>query len=165
MSLKNHISVCFFLHDDEILLAMNHDRPGKITWNGIASPINNTDEMTQGVIKEIYRLTKIMVYEHDLKQAGIIHYFTIDSNHNRTETLTITLYTCHTWRGEPVNATGIRPTWFQLEQIPYHEMFEDAQAWLPKILTGSKIIAEVYSKQDPITHIQSLQDVLVRGIL
>lgn len=165
MQQVNHNSLCVLIRDEAVLLTMTADRPRKITWSAIASQITAQDSLAQKAVKEIYRLTKLTIYERDLKQAGTIHYFTIDNNHTRSETLTTTIFVCHEWQGEAINATGIRPTWFPFDQIPFNDMFDDAQSWLPKILSGDRIIVEVYTKLDPTTGNETLQDVLIRSIL
>jgi 8-oxo-dGTP diphosphatase len=166
MQSKTNAAICFLINkDDEVLLTITHDRPGKITWNGIVSSIEKDNSVFQQIIKNIYKHTKISIYEYDLKQKGVVHYFTIDPDNRRTEVLTLSLFMCHTWRGDLVNATGTRPTWFTFNDIPYPDMFEDYKFWLPKLLEDAKILVEVYSKINPITHSETVQDVLIKDIL
>lgn len=157
------ISLVFLVDQDRVLLTMNSDRPNKITWNGIASVADSA--IGQEIIKDVYRLTKLTMYEHDLKQVGMLHYFMIDNRDTRQKILTVTIYISHKWQGKAINTTGTRPTWFDFNQIPYSDMTDDCKEWLPKILDGDKIIVEVYSKLDPISQNELIQEVLIRSIL
>jgi len=144
---------------------MTSDRPGKTTLTGIVSHIIGTDSITKKTVREVYRLTKVTVYEHDLKQSGTVHYYTINNSGNRIEVLKATLYVCDVWQNNPVNATGIRPTWYAFGDIPFNLMLEDAQSWLPRVLEDDKIIAEVYSRANTLSQDESVQEILVRSIL
>lgn len=166
MQSKTNASVCFLINkDDEVLLTITHDRPGKTTWSGIVSLAENEHSASQQILKNVYKYTKISVYENDLEQRGVVHYFIVDPQDRRTEVLTLTLFVCHSWRGDLVNATGTRPTWFQFDKIPYTDMFEDYKFWLPKLLENTKILVEVYSKINPLAHSETIQDVLIKDIL
>ena len=45
------------------------------------------------------------------------------------------------YRGAPTETAEARPFWAPLDQIPYHQMWEDDRIWLPKILAGQRIKA------------------------
>jgi len=166
MQSKINASVCFLINnDDEVLLTLTHDRPGKTTWSGIVSSEANEPSGSQQMLKNIYKYTKINVYEDDLEQRGVVHYFIVDPHDRLTEVLTLTLLVCQSWRGDLTNATGTRPTWFPFDKIPYPDMFEDYKIWLPKLLDNNKMLIEVYSKINPVTHSETIQDVQIKDIL
>jgi len=41
--------------------------------------------------------------------------------------------------GTPVESEEMKPEWFDIDKIPYHEMWEDDKIWLPRVLNGEYI--------------------------
>ena len=41
--------------------------------------------------------------------------------------------------GKPIETEEAEPLWFDIDKIPYHEMWEDDKLWLPKVLEGKNI--------------------------
>lgn len=48
--------------------------------------------------------------------------------------------TCH-WVGTPAESNEMIPRWFSVENIPYNQMWDDANHWLPQILSQEKFQA------------------------
>lgn len=44
------------------------------------------------------------------------------------------LYTCTKFIGNPTEYDEMKPTWFNLADIPYDKMYEDVQYWMPIVL-------------------------------
>jgi len=36
------------------------------------------------------------------------------------------------------------PVWFRIEEVPYHEMWEDDKYWLPAVLRGEKVYGRFF---------------------
>lgn len=49
------------------------------------------------------------------------------------------VFTATDYEGRPTETDEAIPLWIPLNDIPYHEMWEDDQFWLPKVLSGSAI--------------------------
>lgn len=154
----------FVINDDQVLLAESSYRPGKITWNGISGFMEGKEEPVEAAVRELYEEVKLRVYEHDLEQVGVMHLYTITHDEIREETLTISIFLCTQFQGEPRMTPGVRPRWFGFDTIPYEDMFEDTKEWLEKILNGEKLIIEVISQEDKDTQQLKVTDVLVRNI-
>lgn len=72
------------------------------------------------------------------KIAEIKFYFTYNPDFNEI---------CHvfmidTWEGEPKESEEMAPKWFKIVDVPYREMWESDQIWLPKVMEGKAIKAE-----------------------
>jgi 8-oxo-dGTP diphosphatase len=52
-----------------------------------------------------------------------------------------TVFLAHAFTGEPVETSEAVPIWFDFDQIPYDEMWEDDRHWLPHVLAGGRFIA------------------------
>lgn len=44
------------------------------------------------------------------------------------------LYTCTKFIGNPTECDEMKPTWFDLADIPYDKMYKDVQYWMPIVL-------------------------------
>ncbi|MEJ0073650.1 MAG: hypothetical protein WDN27_06315 [Candidatus Saccharibacteria bacterium] len=53
-------------------------------------------------------------------------------------------YLCTRWKGEPTETEEMAPKWFSETEIPYNEMWEDDQYWLPRVFTG-KLLRTVFA--------------------
>jgi len=161
---KKHATLAFVINHDDVLLAESNYREGKITWNGISGYSENKEKPEETCVRKLYEEVKLRVYERDLEQVGIMHLYTLHPDGTRENTLTITIFLCEKFQGEPRMTPGVRPKWFKLPNIPYSDMFEDTEVWLERILSGEKLIIEVLSTEDEKTNQLKVTDVLVRNI-
>ncbi len=53
-----------------------------------------------------------------------------------------TVFVVTEWRGEPAPSDELDPVWFDLDQVPYDEMWDDAKKWLPGVLIGGHVSRE-----------------------
>ena len=51
------------------------------------------------------------------------------------------LYIIYEWNGEISESDEMKPEWFDINNIPYDNMFPDDKYWLPLILENKKIKA------------------------
>lgn len=164
MTDRRNAVITFLIDDDRILLAESNYRQNKITWNGISGYTEKRESSEISAIRELYEEIKVHVNETDLEKVGIIHYYNLKDNDLRQETLTVTVFLCRRWSGEPRSTPGIYPKWFTFAKIPYTDMFPDTEFWLKKVLAGDEVIVEILSRIDPQTGISEVENVLVRSL-
>ena len=51
-------------------------------------------------------------------------------------------YVAEAWEGEPAESEEMRPKWFHVEDLPYGDMWDDDEFWLPYVLDGKKVVGE-----------------------
>jgi len=49
-------------------------------------------------------------------------------------------YVADAWEGEPSESEEMRPKWFHVEDIPYGDMWDDDEFWLPYVLDNKKVV-------------------------
>jgi len=65
----------------------------------------------------------------------------------------VTVFVASEFSGEPRETEEAVPLWFQAENIPYHEMWEDDRIWLPRVLKGEKVDGRfVFDKDRMLEH-------------
>lgn len=52
------------------------------------------------------------------------------------------------WRGDPGVSAEMWPSWFGADEIPFDCMWPDSIHWLPHILAGERIRAEITLNED-----------------
>jgi hypothetical protein len=62
------------------------------------------------------------------------------------------LNTIFVFSGTVTESDEMRPEWYDIHSIPYHQMWLDDQYWLPLLLAGRTFVAKfVFRGQDVIT--------------
>ncbi len=49
------------------------------------------------------------------------------------------IYLIDEWEGEPLETEAINPLWFDKNELPESQMWDDNLIWLPKVLDGQKV--------------------------
>ena len=49
------------------------------------------------------------------------------------------VFTASDFSGSPTETDEAIPHWTRVEDIPFHEMWQDDQLWLPQVLAGSYV--------------------------
>jgi len=52
------------------------------------------------------------------------------------------------WEGAPVESAEMRPAWFNVDRLPFEQMWQDAPYWLPRILAGERVRSRVVFADD-----------------
>jgi 8-oxo-dGTP diphosphatase len=61
------------------------------------------------------------------------------------------VFCTHHWQGIPTESNEMIPQWYPIEEIPYHQMWDDARYWLPRVLSGEKFQAQFEYQADNAT--------------
>ncbi|MGK2852498.1 MAG: hypothetical protein ACSLE3_00070 [Microbacteriaceae bacterium] len=50
-----------------------------------------------------------------------------------------TVFVCESFDGEPKASEDLDPSWYRIDNVPYHRMWDDARLWLPMVLAGGRV--------------------------
>ncbi len=129
-------TLLFLTKEDKILLAMKKRGYGENLWNGVGGKVNPDEDVIDAAKRECYE--EISVSPLNMaKRAEIV----FESN-NEEDRFNVTVYTCDKWDGEPIESEEMAPKWFNISEIPYHQMWSDDYYWLPEILAGKNFTAK-----------------------
>lgn len=126
------IVTLLFLHrENQILLAMKKRGFGAGLWNAPGGKADSGETPLQAALRECQEeigVTPLNPYE-----AGYVQFFMPDDPAFE--------HRCHVfvateWEGEPRESDEMRPEWFELEHIPYSDMWPADKIWIPHMLTG-----------------------------
>src|SRR6266496_4567823 len=140
---EKHVTLLFLLRDNEILLAMKKRGFGAGRWNGVGGKIETGESIEDATARECREEIGVKPYRLE-KVANIIFQFP-----EEMPDLVAHVYTTSNWEGEPFETEEMAPRWFAFGDIPYSEMWQDDQYWLPHVLEGKKLHASfAFSKNE-----------------
>lgn len=121
--------------ENQILLAMKKRGFGKDKFNGVGGKIEANETPEMAMIRESQE--EIDVTPTEYKKVGLIEF--IEFYMGDKINIAFHLFVATAWDGEPKESDEMKPQWFDLDKIPYEQMFIDDKYWLPLVLEGKKI--------------------------
>lgn len=132
-------TLCYCLKGNQVLLGMKQRGFGEGKWNGGGGkPMYSGETMRMVTRRELREEFGIETKVSDFTQVALIRFYFMGEPKFECHVFTITR-----WTGEPIETEEMKPQWFNLDQIPYHDMWAADSSWLPLILGGMKIEATV----------------------
>lgn len=121
-------TVCFLQKDNKVLLALIEYAPDDKKWNGIGGFAEEGESLDDTVIREAQEEINILIDKKTLKHVTTIEYQNVELH----------VYTADQWDGEPQlqDPTLKELRWFAKDNLPYSQMHEGNNVWLPNVLKG-----------------------------
>lgn len=136
---KKTLSLLFLRKDDEVLLAMKKRGFGEGRWNGVGGKVEEGESIEQAMIRETEE--EIGVTPTTYEKVGDIRF---DEFFKGAPTLMhVHVFIASEWTGEPAESEEMAPKWFKTDKVPYDDMWPDDPYWLPQVLQGKKISADL----------------------
>jgi len=131
-------TLCFCLTDDQVLLAMKKRGFGAGKWNGYGGKVQAGETPRIAALRELTEESGLVAAEKDLQQVAIVNFY-FEGKH----VFECHVYRTYSWQNEPVETEEMRPRWFPMNKIPFDEMWAADAKWLPLILAGQTIKADI----------------------
>ncbi|MBU3942719.1 8-oxo-dGTP diphosphatase [Patescibacteria group bacterium] len=138
-------TLCYLLKEGqdkkEILLAMKKRGFGIGKWNGAGGKMDL--EKDKNILDATIRETEeeIGVKVGNLEKVAVLSFFFEDKKEWNQD---VHVYFAKEWKGEPKESEEMKPKWFDLNDIPYDETWDDDKFWLPQVLAGEKLKANFF---------------------
>lgn len=129
-------TLLFLRRDDELLLAMKKRGFGAGKWNGVGGKIEAGETLEDALVRECQE--EINVTPLSWQPVAELD-FIQDAPNDDPWHMYVYAYLCDEWDGEPSESEEMRPEWFSIDRIPYHEMWDDDIYWLPQVLGGALV--------------------------
>ncbi len=120
-------TLVFVVRDAQVLLIRKRTGLGQGKINGPGGKIEPGETPRQGAIRECQE--ELLITPHALEYCGQNRFQFVDG------------YSIHVWTyrtdgfdGVPTQTEEATPMWFDLQSIPYDEMWADDRLWLPMML-------------------------------
>ena len=132
-------TLCFLTVGDpshKILLGLKKTGLGVGKFNGYGGKVEAGEGIETAVMRELFEESGIQITPSQLQKAGVLTFK--ESGKQDWETH---VYVVPQWQGTAVESREMAHHWFKLDTIPYHQMWEDDQYWLPHVLAGKTVVA------------------------
>ena len=117
---------------NEILLAQKKRGFGAGKFNGVGGKINPNESLDEAMLRETKE--EIGIVPLNYHYVGVIDF--IEYVNDEKQNLVMHLYTASEWDGEIIESEEMKPYWFEIDKIPYNQMFPDDKYWMPYFLDG-----------------------------
>lgn len=133
-------TVGFIIKDRKICLGMKKVKYGIGKWNGAGGKVGDLEEFKDetfenGMVREMKEEFDINVVEMD-KVGEIVYLVDGVAGCEYSKVYFITK-----WDGEPSESNEMKPKWFEINEMPYDNMWDGDKIWLPELLSDRKIKA------------------------
>jgi 8-oxo-dGTP diphosphatase/2-hydroxy-dATP diphosphatase len=130
--MKKQLTLCMILQNNRILLAMKKRGFGAGKWNGVGGKLEAGETVEQAAKREAWE--EIGVTITDMEKFGVID-FTFQEESDPME---VHIFKVNQFDGTPEETEEMKPEWFDVDKIPFADMWPDDEFWLPLLLQGKK---------------------------
>jgi mutator protein MutT len=147
---------CLLTQADEILLALKKRGFGQGYWNGSGGKIEPGETPEEAAIRETEE--EFCVTPRALEKVANITFNFLPTEAEESWKQHCTVFLVKEWAGQPQETEEMAPRWFKQNEIPYSEMWEADKIWIPLLLAGKKIQAEITFEEKKLisTHIKEI---------
>ncbi len=130
--IRKLLTVCVIHQHPKVLLGMKKRGFGAGRWNGFGGKVMEGETIEVGAKREL--LEEAGVVALDLKEVGVLD-FTFE---NDPKILEVHFFKGSKISGEPKESEEMKPQWFNVDSIPFAEMWPDDEIWMPYLLADKK---------------------------
>lgn len=137
--IKAHISttLLFLIRDNKILLGLKKRGVGEGKLNGIGGKVEPGESIDTAMIREAKEEIGVTpTYFSKVADLEFIEWFK-----GKKERIKTDVFLCEEWEGEPTESEEMAPRWVECDDLPFKDMWQDDQFWLPQILAGERVKA------------------------
>ncbi len=139
-----HATVTIIRRGDKILLQRKSSgRFGEGKWNGPGGKLRPGETPEECAEREVQEETGLAVA--NMRHHGALnHYF----GETHEPTWTVHQFSTADYEGEPKESEEGELRWFPVDEIPFKEMWQDDEHWLPLLLRGECFTGDFYFNED-----------------
>lgn len=115
---------------------------GQGTFNGPGGRREMGESLLECVLRETHEEVGLIVDPNALEKCAILNCYTAGEVYLRVH-----VFLTHTLSGEPVETESMKPYWWAVYNLPFEHMLEADPLWLPKVLAGEKMCADVHYRE------------------
>ncbi|MEK6906646.1 MAG: 8-oxo-dGTP diphosphatase [Nanoarchaeota archaeon] len=115
-----------------ILLGMKKKKFGKGRYNGFDGKVETNETEKEAAIRETFEEAGIKIINPEKKGIILFEFQTDEQDH------LVHFFKANKYSGNPVESNEMIPKWFNINKIPYDQMWADDRYWLPLLIEGKK---------------------------
>ncbi|WP_200823140.1 8-oxo-dGTP diphosphatase [Actinacidiphila yanglinensis] len=150
MDQRTHTCLCFCLRDGagdrrEVLLGRKKRGLGAGKLVGLGGHVEPRESAEEAAVREVAEESGLVVDPADLRPAAVVDW---RFPARPAWDMWVTAFTVPLVRGEPRETEEIAPLWVPVDAVPFDAMWDDARHWLPGVLAGRTLRAEIVFADD-----------------
>lgn len=136
-----HATLCYPVEDDRVLLIEKKRGVGEGFYNGPGGKVEPGETPREAVVREVREETGLRV--RDPEKLGELEFFFDDDPF-----MFVHVFRATDFSGRPEESPEARPEWFEIEAVPYDEMWPDDRYWLPELFDGETFSGSLHFDAD-----------------
>lgn len=134
-------TICFPIQDGKIFLSNKKCGFGVGYLNGYGGKKEETDlTIEDAAIRELKEESGVTVMVDGLEKVAEIDFFEEDN-----QIFECHIYFCHEWEGDFIETEEMaKPELYELDNLPYDNMWHSDKTWLPLVCSGQRIKAKSF---------------------
>jgi 8-oxo-dGTP diphosphatase len=124
---RERANLCFVVKGGQVLLIRKKRGLGAGKVNAPGGKLEPGETPHDAALRETQE--EVGVLPRELEQRGTLHFQFADGY-----SLHCTVFLARDLEGTPIETDEAAPFWVPIDQVPYGEMWEDDQYWLPMML-------------------------------
>ena len=125
---KKILTLCIIHQHPKILLGMKKRGHGEGKWNGFGGKVEKGETIEEGAIREMKEESGVEIKK--MNKLGILEFEYQDGSGN----MEVHIFYAKEFKGSPTESEEMKPKWFDVNEIPYNQMWPDDKYWLPMFL-------------------------------
>lgn len=121
--------------DNKIMLALKKKGFGTGKYNGLGGKLELGENPEEAMLREAYEEGRVKPIDYTYMGENEYSEFI----NGEPVKLKFYLYITEKWIGDPEETDEMKPYWFDIDKIPYDNMFVGDIYWLPLVLDNKKI--------------------------
>jgi 8-oxo-dGTP diphosphatase/2-hydroxy-dATP diphosphatase len=126
--MKKILTLCIPIRGDRVLLGMKKRGFGVGRWNGFGGKVEEGETIEEGARREVEEESGIK--DGKMERVGIMDF----SFQEDEKILEVHIFKLTDFEYKLVETEEMRPEWFDINQIPYDQMWSDDKYWFPVFL-------------------------------
>ncbi len=142
-------TLCFLIRKtasgiNEVCLAMKKRGFGEGKWNAVGGKFDpKIDKSIEEAAKrEVFEEIGVKINEPCEKRGEVsFHFISVPEGEDWDQNVHV--YVVQQWEGEPKESEEMSPRWFRIDNLPFNEMWVGDESWIPFILEGRCVKADI----------------------
>jgi 8-oxo-dGTP diphosphatase len=132
----------------EVLLGYKKAGFGAGRWVGLGGHVEDGEEPAHAAVREVAEESGLLVAASALTHMATLS-FVFPARPAWDQTAEV--FAATDFSGEAAESDELIPRWFAVDELPLHGMWDDARYWLPLVLAGQPVTAEITFADDCAT--------------
>ena len=141
---KEWATLVYVLNGDQVLLIEKLRGHGKGKVNAPGGRMEPGETPAECAMRELFEEVWLTVL--DVEERANLKFFDTKNGFSMQGYV----FVASEFSGEPVETDEAKPFWVERKNIPYERMWEDDYVWLPRVLNGDYINAELVFANDEL---------------